>query len=110
MSKPTRAQIAAAFKAAKKYLSHYSTGRKADHICFALAEAHRDHKFTYAVWQACRNIIRSRLQGCIAYDDWVQSYGGVPRAEIYADRHSGKVLCQAGRHAWLNDLIREHSK
>lgn len=107
MAKPTQAQIAWAFSAAKNYLArnnHDIAHSKTPYICFAIYKGRNNiacPTLPSAATVAMR-IVQKRLEGCSTVWDWLEKKHGI----IVNDVHQ----IQEYRHAWLDMLIDEFQK
>lgn len=107
MNCPTNAEIAEAFRAAKKRLARerneWRMGQKYEFICHALRHS------TPAGNQATK-IVNARLDSCGTVTSWVITYA--PGAKELANTDPVKFdnEVQAFRHRWLDALIEEFSK
>lgn len=105
--------LAKGFKAAKKHLAHsYKDGHKESMICFALGTAWDSKAIDAATYDACVAVIEKRLNGHKTYGDWLLTKGHITQDDLAADlnyRTTHGEKRQAGRHAWLDSLIKEFS-
>lgn len=102
-TKKQRAEIATAFRAAKKYLAvdHRTRGGKLSrYICYALqaADGH------YSGKRRAREIITTRLGGESSVRGYLLYVVGIPARQLSIEK------IQAFRHRWLDSLIEEFSK
>ncbi len=103
----SRKQIAAAFKAAKKNLSHGGPeGYGSSYICWAIEDGNRngDYRVTEAAY-AAKAVIERRLGGCVVVTEWLQE--NVPGFRQAYNAGNGRQLVQAYRHRWVDALIKE---
>ena len=105
--------LAKGFKAAKKHLAHdYKDRAKEQLICSALGKAMELGAIDIATCDACTGVINKRLVQHTTYGSWLVYKGGVSQEELGADlnyRTTHGEKRQAGRHAWLDSLIKEFS-
>jgi len=107
--KVTRKDIARAFTDAKKYLSdtHIDSHGQFEYICWALNHTTCNH----FVIRECRKIINARLERHTTFRDWMEAEYPELRDAIDADyRYNKGRKMQKARSAWLDSMIKEHSK
>ena len=107
----TRAQIAKAFKAARRHLaiSWVQDGRTA-YICLAIVEAREMNEISRSAADAAMKVIGNRLghnQATVGL--WLVA--NVPESHhILKGDWKNNTIIQAYRHRWLDALIEEFSK
>lgn len=95
----TNADLAKAFKEAKRYLLHVGERPSTQYICFALDFA-RDHKaITLATLRVARGVIEERLGNHLTVNNWLRYH--VPESRTF----SGSIMPY--RAAWLDALVKE---
>ncbi|PZQ77974.1 MAG: hypothetical protein DI563_02110 [Variovorax paradoxus] len=98
-------QIAAAFRAAKRYLrrkAEYTCDERTEtYICLALDEAWMQNDVSLDAIQAAGEVIQDRLGCCSTMRAWLANVARVKESLLTYER------VQRHRHAWLSRLIRE---
>lgn len=107
------ANLAKAFKAAKRHLSDTTrdTKDKKEFICWALRVAMRNGKITTNEYWEAKSIINSRIEGLGTFNAWIENKYPKLAVAINMDRsyNSGRQM-QITRKAWLDSLIKEFSQ
>lgn len=110
-SPETRKELAAAFKAALKYLARSNSEVRSKsqywNICSCLDRAWVQQEITSQILNKAKNIIMERLGEGVYYSSWVVEKLGL---EVYkTDQQRGGHKTQDGRRRWLKSLIKEFS-
>jgi hypothetical protein len=108
-----RKEIAAAFRAARDYLSEtrHETTTRSEFICWALGNANEDDKISFTTASAARAVISERLCGHATLSDWIKFRHPALLTEMMTDFSTSEgQKMQATRLAWLNSLIEEFSQ
>lgn len=105
------AELAAAFKAARKYLSptRYDCNGKHEFICHCLNRAESKGEISGSTRVKAHELIHDRLGGAYSLQSWLYSEHPELVRAIKEDREGSAngARTQATRLAWLNSLIKE---